>query len=184
MKSRKVALIGAGAVRKMLISVTGDPLHGIGQGTFRFLSYAPSSRRLALALLLLGLACDRSPTGVPNVVILVVDTLRADHMSVYGYPRSTTPEVDEFSAGAVGFEQAMSVTSWTTPSISALLTSRYPAEVSPGYPPAALPRHVLRLPQLFQRQGYVTGAIVSHFFLGRTLGFRSRPPTRTGAHPP
>lgn len=126
---------------------------------------------LGFAFLLVVLACDPSRATSPNVVIIVVDTLRADHMSAYGYPRRTTPEIERFSAGAVRFDQAMSVTSWTTPSIGALLTSRYPTEVSPEYPPAALPRHVLRLPQLFQHEGYVTGAVVSHLFIGRRLGF-------------
>jgi arylsulfatase A-like enzyme len=65
----------------------------------------------------------------------------------------------------------VAVTSWTTPSVASILTSRYPSEVSPEYPPVVLPSHVLRLPQLFQERGYATGAVVSHLLVSRELQF-------------
>lgn len=141
-------------------------------------------RFLRLALLALGVlihaGCAERPTGssgdpgagtTPNVVIIVIDTLRADHMGLYGYERNTTPRIDEFAAGATVFGQAVAVTSWTTPSVASMLTSRYPTEVSPEYPPVVLPEHVLRLPQLFRERGHATGAVVSHLLVGRELQF-------------
>ena len=58
----------------------------------------------------------------PNVLVYVVDTLRADHLGVYGYDRSTSPALDRWSAGGVVFERAYAPTSWTKPSIVSLLT--------------------------------------------------------------
>jgi arylsulfatase A-like enzyme len=109
--------------------------------------------------------------ATPNVVLIVVDTLRSDHMGLYGYERATTPRIDDLSADAVVFRQAVATTSWTTPSMASILTSRYPTEVSPEYPPVVLPDHVLRLPQLFRERGQVTGAVVSHLLVGRELQF-------------
>ena len=61
-----------------------------------------------------------------NIVIVMVDTLRADHMSTYGYERATTPFINEFASRIV-FEHARSQASCTFPSVNSLLTSRNPA---------------------------------------------------------
>ena len=58
----------------------------------------------------------------PNVVIYLVDTLRKDHLSVYGYPHETSPRLAEFARDAVRFETAYSPTSWTKPAVASLLT--------------------------------------------------------------
>jgi arylsulfatase len=62
-----------------------------------------------------------------NIIIVLVDTLRADHMSLYGYDRKTTPFIDQVSAGSVVFERARSQSSCTFPSVNSLMTSRYPS---------------------------------------------------------
>ena len=62
-----------------------------------------------------------------NVIIVMVDTLRADHMSTYGYERETTPFISKFASQAVVFEHARSQASCTFPSVNSLLTSRNPA---------------------------------------------------------
>ena len=61
-----------------------------------------------------------------NLIIVLVDALRADHMSLYGYERATTPFIDIFAADAVVFEHARSQANCTFPSVNSLLTSRYP----------------------------------------------------------
>jgi arylsulfatase A-like enzyme len=66
--------------------------------------------------------------GVPNVIVIVVDTLRADHVSAYGYQRLTTPNLDRIARQGVLFENAMSACSWTLPSHASLLTGRYPQD--------------------------------------------------------
>src|SRR5262249_14985268 len=54
--------------------------------------------------------------GAANVVVMVVDTLRSDHLSVYGYPRPTSPNIDRIAKQGVLFEHAISASSWTLPS--------------------------------------------------------------------
>jgi arylsulfatase A-like enzyme len=61
----------------------------------------------------------------PNVLLVVVDTLRADHLASYGYGRVTTPSLDARAERGVVFEQAMSQSSWTVPSVATLLTGQY-----------------------------------------------------------
>ena len=58
----------------------------------------------------------------PNVLIIVLDTIRPKNMSMYGYHRNTTPRLDEFSAGAVVFERAMATSPWTLPSHGSMFT--------------------------------------------------------------
>jgi choline-sulfatase len=64
----------------------------------------------------------------PNVLLLVVDCLRADHLSANGYARQTTPSIDALAAEGVQFRQAISQASWTRPSLPTLLTGLYPTE--------------------------------------------------------
>ena len=59
----------------------------------------------------------------PNVLVVTIDTLRADHLGCYGYPRPTSPAIDAFARGAVLFENASSSSSWTLPSLTSLWTS-------------------------------------------------------------
>ena len=67
-------------------------------------------------------------SGAPNIVVIVVDTLRADHLSAYGYSRDTSPNFDRIASQAVLFENAISAASWTLPSHASLVTGRYPSE--------------------------------------------------------
>jgi arylsulfatase A-like enzyme len=72
----------------------------------------------------------------PNVLILSIDTLRADHMGCYGYARATTPRIDAFARGGVLFEHAQSSAPWTLPSYGSLFTSRSPTVHRAGVNPA------------------------------------------------
>ena len=60
--------------------------------------------------------------GTPNVLVIVVDTLRADHLSSYGYPRNTSPEIDKLASRGVLFENAIAPSSWSLPSHASLVT--------------------------------------------------------------
>lgn len=61
-----------------------------------------------------------------RVVLIFVDTLRMDHLSLYGYPRETSPKLDAWAEDAVVFEQARSVAPWTLPSARTVITGRHP----------------------------------------------------------
>lgn len=72
-------------------------------------------------------AATKAPAqeGPPNIVLILIDTLRADKLSCYGYPQETTPELDALAAKGVLFRRAISQCSWTRPSMAAMLTSIY-----------------------------------------------------------
>lgn len=102
----------------------------------------------------------------PNVLVIVIDTLRADHLSSYGYARPTTPNIDRFAAQSVIFRNAISACSWTLPSHASLLTGRYPedhgmqnAQPMPwlGWDHKSL-RGYLTMGEAVERRGYRTGA--------------------------
>jgi arylsulfatase A-like enzyme len=104
--------------------------------------------------------------GAPNVVVIVIDTLRADHLSAYEYTRATTPNFDRISKEGVLFQNAISACSWTLPSHASLLTGRYPidhgmqnAQPMPwlGWGNKSL-RGDTTLGEALERSGYRTGA--------------------------
>ncbi len=81
---------------------------------------------VSATLLVCAVGC--SPGGEtprPNVILVMVDTLRADHMSTYGYSRQTTPFIDGLAVESVVFDRARSQAACTFPSVNSLLTSRY-----------------------------------------------------------
>ena len=65
-----------------------------------------------------------APSGSPNVLLIVIDTLRADHLSSYGYPRPTTPNIDQLASHGVLFENAIAPSSWSLPSHASLVTGK------------------------------------------------------------
>jgi arylsulfatase A-like enzyme len=69
-----------------------------------------------------------APPGAPNVIVVVVDTLRADHLSTYGYSRQTSPFLDQLAREGTLFDNAISPSSWTLPAHQSILSGRYPHE--------------------------------------------------------
>ena len=69
------------------------------------------------------------PTPPKGVFLIVVDTLRPDRLSCYGYEKHSTPHIDQLATSGVRFTRAHSVASWTLPSMGAMLTSRYPTQL-------------------------------------------------------
>jgi len=65
------------------------------------------------------------PASRPNLVLVLIDALRADHLGCYGYPRDTSPYLDRLAARGVLFEDANAMATWTYPSVQGLLTSSY-----------------------------------------------------------
>lgn len=87
---------------------------------------------LLVALLALAVASTGCPqrkgkrTEKPPIIVVVIDTLRADHVGAYGYQRPTTRNIDDFGAGAVRFDRAQATATWTVPSMVSLFTGVYP----------------------------------------------------------
>ena len=67
-------------------------------------------------------------TSKPNIILIVMDTVRADHLPGWGYPRKTTPCLDEFSKSAIVFKQAISASPWTLPSHVSMFSGLHPTE--------------------------------------------------------
>src|SRR5262249_8129124 len=86
------------------------------------------------------LAILRAPIGnQPNVLFVVLDTLRADHLSAYGYSRETSPNIDRLTREGVLFENAIAPAPWSLPSHVSLLTGKYQFEHGLGdVPPMSL----------------------------------------------
>ncbi len=96
-----------------------------------------------------------APSG-PNVILLMVDTLRADHLSCYGYSKSATPAIDRLAAEGTRFGRAYSQASWTRPSVATILTSLYPSSHQAVHKSDVLPDDVVTLPEVMQAAGYRT----------------------------
>ena len=89
-------------------------------------------RRVLAGLLLLGVTgvlsrCSLHDSRMPpHVVLIIIDTLRADHLGCYGDKRRSSPELDDYASKGVRFAHVISQTSWTRPSVGSMLTSLYP----------------------------------------------------------
>ena len=116
----------------------------------------------------LALSACESPTPI---IILTVDTLRADHLSTYGYQRATDPNLREFAADAVVFTRAFTPRGKTTPAYASLLTGNYPARHGVRRLGDVLNDHNVTLAERLKDQGYRTGAFVSStVMVGRLSG--------------
>lgn len=89
---------------------------------------------LALAALALG-ACGDARAGRPDVVLVTLDTTRADRLSCYGYGRETSPRLDEFARSSLRYAHARAISSWTLPTHAALFTGRFTASHGACYDP-------------------------------------------------
>lgn len=109
----------------------------------------------------------------PNVLFILVDTLRYDHVTAYGYTRNTTPEIQRRLAdpGAV-VEEAYSQAPWTLPSVVSFLTGRYPGDLlSPEMSSFGIPDGVEPLAESMARHGYQTAGFVANPTLHAGAGF-------------
>jgi arylsulfatase A-like enzyme len=101
--------------------------------------------------------------GSPNVLVVVVDTLRADHLPLYGYNRSTSPHFDAMAKRGVVFDNAIAPSSWTLPSHASMLTGRYPHDHGVDHE-VALDARYATLPEIFERHGYRTGGFSANLY--------------------
>lgn len=97
----------------------------------------------------------------PDVVLIGVDTLRADHLGVYGYERDTSANLDAWAAGATVYENCIASTPRTTQSLASILTGKYPYRTGVRYLNDTLPEAQLALAELLKNSGYRTIAVVA-----------------------
>jgi arylsulfatase A-like enzyme len=116
---------------------------------------------------------ERGASRRPNVLFILVDTLRRDRLTPYGYRRDTSPEIARLIAapGAV-VEEAYSQAPWTLPSVVSLLTGRYPGELlGENLSSYGIPDRVTSLPERLAALGYETGAFIGNPSLHAGAGF-------------
>lgn len=119
-------------------------------------------------------ATDPAPVDSrPNLLLISLDTVRADRLSLYGYARDTTPNLDRFAAQATVFEEAYAPTSWTLPTHTGLFTGLHPIAQ-----PRTFDKHIYQLSheldmvaESARRSGYVTAGFTEGILVGGDLNF-------------
>ena len=97
----------------------------------------------------------------PNITLIVIDTLRADHVSCYGYKYTTTPNIDQLAHQGHRFSNAYTTITTTLPAHASLFTSLYPKQLSVYFNREKVPREVTTLAMILQASGYCTAAFIS-----------------------
>jgi arylsulfatase A-like enzyme len=130
-----------------------------------------------LFALIAGLACgpnvgeQRALDPRPNIVLISMDTTRADHLSVYGYERPTSPRIDALAREGVRFEIAYAPSATTGPTHASLFTSLYPTTHGVRKNGRSLGSGFDTLAEILERAGFETAAVVSSYVLSRRFGY-------------
>lgn len=131
---------------------------------------------------------EEGPGARPNVLVVLIDTVRGDHVSAYGYARETSPEIDAIARDGVRFTRAYAQSNWTKPSVASLFTGLYPrhhgvvigsaamdeagelkkVEKLGAYP---MPDDLPLLAEAFRANGYETLGFVENSHVNETQGF-------------
>jgi arylsulfatase A-like enzyme len=121
--------------------------------------------------------CRSEPIGIasrphlPNVILISIDSLRADHLGCHGYGRDTSPSIDRIAAQSFRFASAVSQAPWTLPSHASILTGRNPISHGVDRTIRKLGPRTDTLPVWLKRKGYYTGGVVSGPYMHRSYGF-------------
>jgi arylsulfatase A-like enzyme len=124
---------------------------------------------------------DRSPDSgrarrgseprLPNILVYLVDTLRVDRLSTYGYDEPTSPTLDAFAERATLFEKAIGQSSWTRPSVASLFVGTWPGDHSVTRRGDALSSDAETLAEVLRRAGYLTAAFSTNPNVAEPFGF-------------
>lgn len=114
---------------------------------------------------------------LPNIVVIVWDTVRSESLSLYGYSEPTTPGLEQLAAESVVFEHAVSPSPWTLPAHASMFTGRWPAELSTTWLDA-LDDEYPTLAEVLSSRGYATGGFIANhdytsYDSGLTRGFHA-----------
>jgi arylsulfatase A-like enzyme len=118
------------------------------------------------------LACGSSESPQPNILLISIDTLRADHLSCYGYGRETSPNIDALAASGVLFEDAHSSSSWTLPGLASLVTGEHASTHGCWNFATRLHTDHVTLAERLLTAGYDTASITTNLFTNRAYGLQ------------
>ena len=110
--------------------------------------------------------------GRPDLILIMVDTLRADRLGAYGYTTTQTPAIDALARDGVLFEAAIAQASWTKPSVASLFTSLYPSGHQTYRKLDVLPDRVVTLAEALAAGGYYTAAFVNNPNVSAAFNFQ------------
>jgi arylsulfatase A-like enzyme len=117
-------------------------------------------------------ASHEAPADAPNVLVIVVDTMRADHLPAYGYEHNRTPNLDRFAEDAVRFDRAYANASWTRPSFASILSGRYASSHGVMGKDSALPDPIVTMPEALHDHGYQTAGFVTNYNVAPFYNFQ------------
>jgi arylsulfatase A-like enzyme len=155
----------------------------------RFASRLTWSAVFALVLVGVVSGCEGLFGGRPNVVLITLDTTRADHLGCYGYERETSPNVDRLAEASIVYTKMISTSSWTLPAHATLFTGKFTSSHGARYHPEGplllsdaiggpwsiyrargLGEEERTLAQVLKEAGYATGAVVGGPWMKRIFG--------------
>jgi arylsulfatase A-like enzyme len=105
-----------------------------------------------------------------NLVLVVVDTLRRDHLSCYGYRHHSSPHIDALAVRGTLFANCVSQAPWTLPAASSIVTSLYPSTHGANTPTSRLPEEAVTLAEILQQRGFATQGFATGYFVGARFG--------------
>jgi arylsulfatase A-like enzyme len=122
---------------------------------------------------LIASACADAPPPLERIVLVSLDTLRADQLEAYGYPRGTSPAIREMAAAGVRFANVVAASSWTLPGHASMLTGLDAAghRTFSFHKRSMIPDSVVTLPERLREHGFRTAAFVGGVFVSRRQGF-------------
>lgn len=140
-------------------------------GTFSMVRLVYVRRQALVGLVVVGLCVAGCSPPPPDLLLVTIDTLRADHCSAYGYEVTTTPFLDELASQGVRFARAYAASATTGPSHAALFTSIYPRSLGVMKNGQELGGGFVTLAELMADDGFATAAFVSSFPVRARFGF-------------
>ncbi|MCK5185837.1 MAG: sulfatase, partial [Deltaproteobacteria bacterium] len=106
-----------------------------------------------------------------NVIVVLVDCLRADHLGCYGYTRKTSPFLDHIARSGITFENCIAPSSWTIPSVVSLFTGVYPQQHGMSSLGTVIPEDLSMLQEIMEKNGVETAAFTTNDFLKPQFGY-------------
>jgi arylsulfatase A-like enzyme len=119
----------------------------------------------AVTLAVLGIGVESGAAPPPSVLLVTIDTLRADRLSGSGYERPTSPEIDDLMARGASFSRAWTVEPLTNPALSSMITGLLPHEHGASRNGLRIQEGLPSLPKIVAAEGWATAAVVSNWTL-------------------
>ncbi|MDP8235285.1 MAG: sulfatase [Candidatus Erginobacter occultus] len=110
-------------------------------------------------------------SAIKNVLVIILDALRADHLGIYGYHRNTSPNIDALARKGLVFDRAIVQAGWTKPSVTSYFTSLYPNLHGVLFSEENFPENLTTLAEVFRQNGYSTYGLIHNVHISPSHGF-------------